>query len=71
MNIRPTPVRIVWEGPNRWTVWADEDGVHVRTPSGDGLEEVDVTRLFDLWQLAKQEVTDDSIPAPARPDLPF
>lgn len=67
MNIRPNPRRIEWAGPERWTVWADEDGVHVRSKSGDALEEGDVTRLFDLWQLAKQEFSGDSIPAPKPP----
>lgn len=62
------PRRIEYTGPERWTVVADEDGVHVRTPKGDGLEHAEVLRLIDLVA----EVTDQmspggSIPTPRPP----
>ncbi len=47
-----TPRRIEWAGPEGWSVWADEDGVHLRSTKGDSLEMPDVKRLFDLWSEA-------------------
>lgn len=67
----PRPRRVEFEGPNRWSVWMDEDGCHVRTQGGDGLEECDVRLLFDLWQTVKAMKAADQIPAPKTPDLPF
>ena len=61
----PTPRRIEWAGPEGWTVWADEDGVHVRTSKGEALEMPDVERLLDLWHNARAAVQNDRIvPAP-------
>ena len=70
MNEIPIPRRVEWSGPNFWTVWADEDGVHVRSRSGDGLEQVEVKALFDLWTAARKARDEGTIPAP-RIDLPF
>ena len=67
MNTAPTPRRIEWTGPEGWTVWADEDGVHVRTPKGDGMEMPDVERLFSLWQHVRAMTQADMIPAPKPP----
>ena len=47
-----TPRKIEWAAPEGWTVWADEDGVHLRSRSGDGLEMPDVSNLFRLWSEA-------------------
>lgn len=70
-NTIPTPRRVEWSGPAFWTVWADEDGVHVRTPRGDGLEQPEMQALVDLWSLAIQARDDGAVPAPKAPDLPF
>ena len=67
----PAPRRVEWTGPARWTVWADEDGVHVRTPGGDGLEQPEMQALVGLWSLAIQAGASGSVPAPKTPDLPF
>lgn len=63
----PTPRRIEWSGPERWTVWADEDGVHVRSARGDSLEMPDVERLFALWQHAREVTAADHVLAPKPP----
>lgn len=64
----PAPRRIEWAGPEGWTVWADEDGAHVRTARGDALEMPDVQRLLDLWHAVRVAVQDDgSVPAPKPP----
>lgn len=67
MNEATTPRRIEWVGPERWIVWADEDGVHLRAPHGDGLEMPDVERLFSLWTNARADVGSGSVPAPKPP----
>jgi len=38
----PRPRRIEWSGPENWTVWADEDGCHIRAAGGSALEQCDV-----------------------------
>lgn len=68
MTTTPTPRRIEWSGPEGWTVWADEDGVHVRSARGDALEMPDVQRLLDLWSSARVAIQDDRrVPAPQPP----
>ena len=68
MTNPPTPRRIEWAGPEGWTVWADEDGVHVRTARGESLEMPDVERLLNLWHDARSAVQNDRIvPAPEAP----
>lgn len=61
------PRRIEWTGPEGWTVWADEDGVHVRTPGGDGLEAPDLRRLIDLAHVAASQMASGAVPSPAPP----
>lgn len=63
----PTPRRIEWSGPESWTIWADEDGVHIRTPKGDALEMPDVERLFSLWRQARAATVAGHIAAPKPP----
>jgi hypothetical protein len=63
----PTPRRIEWSGPESWTVWADEDGVHLRSARGDCLEMPDAERLFSLWQHARAMTEADYVPAPKPP----
>lgn len=63
----PIPRRVEWAGPEGWTVWADEDGVHLRCPKGSGLEMPDVERLFSLWQEARMSATSGRIAAPRPP----
>lgn len=63
----PTPRRIEWSGPESWTIWADEDGVHLRSARGDCLEMPDVQRLFDLWAGARGLVAGGGVPAPKPP----
>lgn len=68
----PPPNRIEWIGPERWTVWVDEDGPHLRSRGGDRLESVDVARLFDIWQAARDaHASGTPVPVPTTPDLPF
>lgn len=62
-----TPRRIEWTGPEGWTIWADEDGVHLRSRTGDALESCDVTRLIELVTEAREQVTNDRIEAPKPP----
>lgn len=64
MTETPNPSRIEWSGPEGWTVWADEDGCHIRTPRAGALEQCDVERLFALWTSAKSAHAAGSIPAP-------
>ena len=68
MTETPAPRRIEWAAPEGWTVWADEDGVHLRTARGEGLEMPDVERLLTLWHDARAAVQNDrSVPAPKPP----
>lgn len=69
MSTNPIPRRVEWCGPESWTVWADEDGVHLRSARGDALEMPDVQRLFDLWAHARAVTTAGQVPAP-RPLTP-
>ena len=69
MSTNPIPRRVEWRGPESWLVWADEDGVHVRSARGDALEMPDVQRLFDLWTQARAVTTAGEVPAP-RPLTP-
>lgn len=62
-----TPRRIEYAGPERWTVWADEDGVHVRTPKGDALEAPDLTRLLLLVSDVREQYASGTIPTPKPP----
>lgn len=64
MSTTPTPRRIEWQGPEGWTVWADEDGVHLRSAKGDCLEAIDVDRLIDLVRAARVQFLEGHIPAP-------
>lgn len=61
------PRRIEWAGPEGWIVWADEDGVHVRTTRGECLEMPDVERLFSLWTHARGAMRDGRVSTPAPP----
>ena len=62
-----TPYRIEYRAPEGWTVWGDEDGVHVRTPKGDGLESGDLTALIALVDEVRAQFDSATIPAPAPP----
>lgn len=67
----PEPRRIEWRGPSGWTVWMDEDGVHLR-PSSTSLEMGEVATLFTLWDRACAAYRDNEpVPAPQYPNLPF
>lgn len=61
------PRRVEWSGPEGWTVWADEDGVHLRSARGDALEQPDVLALIALYQTVRSQVCERSIPAPRPP----
>lgn len=63
----PTPRRVEWQGPESWTVWADEDGCHIRSARGDSLEMSEVERLFALWSHAREVTKADHIAAPKPP----
>ena len=63
----PRPRRIEWSGPENWTVWADEDGCHIRAAGGSALEQGDVERLFALWTQAKESHGRGHVPAPRPP----
>lgn len=63
----PTPRRIEWTAPEGWTIWADEDGAHLRTPNGDCLEAPDVRRLIDLYNAVCDAMSSGTIPAPKPP----
>lgn len=62
-----TPRRIEYRGPEGWTVWGDEDGVHVRTPKGDALEAPDLTGLISLVIEVREQFLTGAIPVPAPP----
>lgn len=59
-----TPRRIEYTGPEGWTVWGDEDGVHVRTPKGDALEACDLDRLINLVTEVRGQFASGRIPTP-------
>lgn len=61
------PRRVEWSGPEGWTVWADEDGVHLRSVRGDALEQPDVLALINLYQSVRSQVCERVIPAPKPP----
>ena len=63
----PVPRRVEWAGPEGWTIWADEDGVHLRAQGGSCLEMPDVERLFRLWENACRARAVSHIPAPQAP----
>jgi len=67
MSNIPTPRRVEWAGPEGWTVWADEDGVHLRSSGGSSLEMPDVERLFSLWSHARAMTEAGHIDAPKPP----
>lgn len=58
------PSRIEWIGPSGWKVWADEDGVHLKSPNGDMLESCEVTDLIALVNVARGQVEAGAVPAP-------
>lgn len=62
-----TPYRIEYRGPEGWIVWTDEDGVHVRSRTGDALESPDVDRLMQLVVEARAQRDNGIIPAPKPP----
>lgn len=62
-----TPARVEWLGPEGWTVRANEDGVHLRSRSGEMLEAADVTRLINLIIEARTQMEAGQIPAPKPP----
>ena len=62
-----TPRRIEWTGPEGWTVWANEDGVHVRSRQGDSLEPCDLSSLLELISEARAQMDVGNIPAPKPP----
>ena len=61
------PRRVEYAGPESWTVWTDEDGVHLRSPKGECLESGDVQRLITLITEANLQHTAGEIPAPRPP----
>lgn len=60
----PRPCRIIWDAPESWTVLATEDGVEIRSRSGDALEAPDVNRLVSLVATAQAAVAEDHVTAP-------
>lgn len=62
------PRTIVWQGPEGWTVLATEDGVEIRSRSGDGLEPVNVKRLVSVLAIAEDAFNSDQVPAPRPPE---
>ena len=62
-----TPYRIEYRGPAGWTLWTDEDGVHVRTPQGEILESGEVQTLIRLVAEAQIQRDAGSVPAPRVP----
>ena len=63
----PTPRRVEYAGPEGWTVWVDDDGVHLSAPSRGGLEQPDVLRLIALYEAVRDQVAAGRIPAPKPP----
>ena len=62
-----TPRRIEWQAPEGFTVILDEDGVRLRTPKGDGLEEGDLNGLLRVIVEAKRARDAQSAPTPLPP----
>lgn len=58
------PSRIEWTGPSGWRLWADEDGVHIKTPHGDLLESCEVTDLIALVGVARGQIASGAVPVP-------
>ena len=61
------PRRIEWRAPEGWTVWADEDGVHLRSVSGDLMEQPDVLNLIKLYEAVRAQIANDRIYRPEAP----
>lgn len=66
-HLSTAPRRIEWAGPEGWRIWADEDGVHLRTPNGDALEQPDVLALIDLYGRVRDAIATKQIPVPTVP----
>ena len=64
------PRRVEWPAPAGWTIWADEDGAHIRTPKGDGLEMPEALRLIDTYVAISEALKSGQIPRPAAPTNP-
>ena len=63
-QLTTTPRRVEWTGPEGFTVFADEDGVHLRAPGGHALEQPDVDRLLTLWLDVRALASEGTLPAP-------
>lgn len=59
--------KVEWRGPEGFTVMANEDGVHIRSPKGDVLEPGDVTRLIELVEAARHQMNSGQLTAPRPP----
>ena len=66
-DLPDTPRRVEWRGPEGWTIWADEDGVHLKSASGDCLEQPDVLELIGLYHGVRDQVERHAIPSPTPP----
>ena len=65
-NTTPAPTRIEWRRDG-YTVWADEDGVHLQTP-GNGFEMPEAIALVELYQQVLTDWrNDESFDKPTRP----
>ena len=63
----PTTRRIEWAGPEGWTIFADEDGAHLRAHGGASLEMPDVECLFKIWDHARRAIEQGTVSAPKPP----
>lgn len=63
----PTPRKVEWSGPDGWTVWAGEDGCHIRSRGGDSLEMPEAEQLFSLWSDARAAAESERIASPKPP----
>lgn len=67
MSESTTPRRIEWAAPEGWTIWADEDGVHLRSRSGDCMEQPDALKLVDLYNRVRSDVVGNAVQSPKPP----
>lgn len=67
INPLTIPRRTEWPGPAGWAIWADEDGLHIRTPKGDSLEMPEALRLIETYQAIATALDGGTLPKPAAP----
>lgn len=62
-----TPTYVDFRAAEGWLIRIDEDGVQIRTPKGDAIEQVDAQALVDLFLEVVAMRAAGTVPVPAPP----